>query len=233
MANQYDIVYILKSDAPVDERRYSLRAVEENMPHRKVWFYCGKPDGLEPDEHVPMIQTGSSKWAKARSSLIAVCKNKDITKKFWLFNDDFYVLKPCKSTKPFHRGVIKDHVINIEKKRGGRSSNYSNQLRACEDYLHRAGLTTLDYALHIPMLVDREKMLEALECFPNCPMFRSLYGNYANIGGTFHKDVKVSDPAREINPDLDFLSSNDKSFQGELGKFLAERFPAPSRFEVD
>ena len=117
----YDVVYILKSDAAPDELRYSLRSICENLNFRKVWFYCGKPDGLEPDVHVPMIQTGSSKWEKARSSLVAVCKNDDITKKFWLFNDDFYVLKPCKNTKPYHRGLLQDHVKLIEKKRGGRA----------------------------------------------------------------------------------------------------------------
>ena len=228
----YDVVYILKSDAAPDELRYSLRSICENLNFRKVWFYCGKPDGLEPDVHVPMIQTGSSKWEKARSSLIAICKNEDITKKFWLFNDDFYVLKPNKNTKPFHRGLLQDHVKLIERKRNGNGSSYSQQLKECDNQLHRAGLTTLDYALHIPILVERAKMLEALEMFPNCPMFRSLYGNYAGIGGTFHKDVKVADPARNINPELDFLSSNDKSFRGEVGKFLAERFPDPCRFEV-
>lgn len=232
MGSPYDIVYILKSDAAPDELRYSLRSVEENMSYRKVWFVCGKPNGLEPDGYMPMIQTGSSKWDRTKSSLIAVCKNDEISKKFWLFNDDFYVLKPNKSIKPYYRGIIKDHVLAIERKRNGRASSYSNQLKACDEYLHRAGYTTLDYALHLPMLVERSKMLEAINMFPNCPMFRSLYGNYANIGGTYHKDVKVADPAREINPDLDFLSSNDKSFQGKLGQFLAERFPEPSRFEV-
>ena len=228
----YDVVYILKSDAAPDELRYSLRSIEENLSFRKVWFYCGKPEGLEPDVHVPMIQTGSTKWERARSSLIAVCKNDEITKKFYLFNDDFYVLKPCKSIKVYHRGLIQDHVKLIEKKRGGRGSAYSQQLKSCDDQLYRAGLTTLDYALHIPILVDRAKMLEALQMFPNCPMFRSLYGNYAGIGGTYHKDVKIADPAKLVNPDLDFLSSSDKSFPGEGGKFLAERFPEPCRFEV-
>ena len=76
-------------------------------------------------------------------------------------------------------------------------------------------------------------MLEALEMFPSCPMFRSLYGNYAKIGGDFRHDVKVADPNAEISPDLDYLSSSDKSFKGELGMFLAERFPTPCRYEVE
>ena len=228
----YDIVYILKCNVAPDELKYSLRSVCENMNYRKVWFYCGKPEGIEPDEYVQMVQKGSSKWERARSSLVAICKNDQITKKFWLFNDDFYVLKPNKNTKPFHRGLLGDHIQSVEGRHGGSPTAYTRQLRTCDDQLYRAGLTTLDYALHIPILVDREKMLEALRMFPRCPMFRSLYGNYAKVGGEYHKDVKVNDPAKAVDPELDFLSSSDKSFKGEVGKFLAERFPDPCKYEV-
>ena len=202
------------------------------MNIRKVWFYCGKPDGIEPDEYVPMKQEGSTKWERARSSLIRICENDEITKKFWLFNDDFYVLQPFKRTKAYHRGLIQDHVKTIKRKHGPSGSPYSRQLEECDDQLYRAGLTTLDYTLHIPMLVERSKMLEALRMFPNCPMFRSLYGNYAGIGGDYHDDVKVPEPNMKVDASLDFLSSNDGSFRGEVGKFLRERFPNPSRFEV-
>ena len=229
----YDVVYILKQDASPDELRYSLRSIEENLNFRKVWFYYGKPKGIEPDEYIPMEQTGSTKWERAKSSLISICENENITKRFWLFNDDFYILKPSTRIKPYHRGLLQDHAKAIEVKRGGNGSLYSRQLRKCDDQLYRAGFTTLDYALHIPLLVQRSKMLEALEMFPSCPMFRSLYGNYAKIGGDFRRDVKVADPNAEISPDLDYLSSSDKSFKGELGKFLAERFPTPCRYEVE
>ena len=228
----YDIVYILKANASPKELRYSLRSVEENMNFRKVWFYCGKPEGIEPDEHVAMKQTGSTKWERTRSSLIRICENDDITKKFWLFNDDFYVLQPFKRAKAFHRGLIQDHVKVIQRKYGPNGSQYSRNLEDCDDQLYRAGLTTLDYTLHIPMLVERSKMLETFKMFPNCPMFRSLYGNYAKVGGEYHDDVKVADPKDKVDETLDFLSSNDNSFMGEVGKFLAERFPNPSRFEV-
>lgn len=228
----YDIVYILRQDVAPDELRYSLRSICENMKFKRVWFYCGKPKGIEPDVYISTPQRGASKWEKARSSLIEICKNDDITKKFWLFNDDFYVLKPFNSTKAFHVGLIYDHVRRVEARHNNSISAYTMQLRECERQLKAAGLTTLDYAVHVPILVDRAKMLEALEMFPRCPMFRSIYGNYAKLGGTFRKDVKIAAPDREPDADLDFLSSSDKSFRGEVGRFLAKRFPEPCRYEV-
>ena len=229
---KYDVVYILKEGAPAEELRYSLRSLEENLPHGKVWFYCGKPKGIEPDEYVDRRQTGSNKWQRVRSSLVAICKNEAMTKKVWLFNDDFYLLAPVTKEKPGHRGLIRDHYLNVEERHGGNPTGYTRQLRECERQLKEAGLTTLDYTLHAPMLIDREKMLETLKMFPRCPMFRSLYGNYANVGGDFTEDCKVTDPETDVNAGAAFMSTSDKGFAGNVKAFLAARFPTPSRYEV-
>ena len=229
---KYDVVYILKAECTGDELRYSLRSIEENMDHGKVWFYCGQPEGFVPDEAVPSRQIGMSKWERVRYSLRQVCQNDRITKKFWLFNDDFYVLSPMTKAVTYHRGELIDHVRGIEARRNGRQSGYSGNLRRCAKLLEIAGLTTLDYAIHIPMLVDRQKMLEALDEFDGCPMFRSLYGNYAKVGGQYHEDVKTTDPNKEIPEDADFFSTSNKSFAGRVRQQLEERFPDPCRYEL-
>lgn len=227
---KYDVVYILKQYAQPDELRYSLRSICENMEFNRVWFYCGKPKGIEPDVYVPIMQRGASKWEKVRSSLIEVCKNDEITKSFWLFNDDFYVMKPFTRTEPFHVGYMREHIERVEARHNGPTP-YTLQLRKCEAILKEAGLSTLDYAIHVPLLVDRSKMLEALNTFPDCPMFRSLYGNYANIGGTKRNDVKVIKSDMNFDTDADLLSTSDKTF-GAVARFLDERFPEPCRYEV-
>jgi len=229
---KYDVVYILKQYAQPDELRYSLRSVCENMEYNRIWFYCGKPNGLAPDVYVAKAQRGASKWEKARSSLIDICKNDDITPKFWLFNDDFYLLKPFHRMKPYHVGELSDHIKRVEARHNNSWTPYTFQLRECEAHLKRAGLTTLDYAIHVPMLVERSTMLEALKAFPSVPMFRSIYGNYAAIGGTKRDDVKINSPDTDVNPKADLLSTSDKAFKGKAGRFLAERFPEPCRYEV-
>lgn len=228
---KHDVVYILKDGPGTDELRYSLRSIEENMEHGKVWFYCGCPDGLVPDEYVPHLQKGGTKWEKVRSSLIEVCKNDKISKQFWLFNDDFYVMAPMKSDKPLQRGLLQDHIKDVEARHNHRTTGYTRHLRICEQQLRDAGMTTLDYAIHIPMLIDRAKMLEALQMFPRCPMFRSIYGNYAKLGGEFHQDVKTTDPNKEIPDDADFFSTSNKSFSGYVREQMEARFPEPCRYE--
>ena len=228
---KYDVVYILKASAPTEELRFSLRSIEKNMDHGKVWFYCGKPEGIEPDEHVPHVQTGGSKWERVRSSLIEVCRNEKISKQFWLFNDDFFVMRPMQKATNFHRGLLSDHIKDIEHRHCGGTTAYTRNLRNCEMQLRDAGLTTLDYAIHVPMLVDRAKALEALQMFPRCPMFRSIYGNYAKIGGEFIKDCKTTDSERVIDPADPFFSTSNKAFAGSVLEQMRNLFPDPCRYE--
>lgn len=230
---KYDIVYILKAGTQPDELRYSLRSVDSNLEHRKVWFYGDKPKGLVPDEYVKHDQTGGTKWERVRSSLIEICKNDDITKQFWLFNDDFYVMQPVDKQFAYHRGLLHDHILDVEYRHGSAQTAYTRMLRKCEEQLKAAGLTTLDYAIHVPMLIDRAKMLDVLEMFPRCPMFRSLYGNYAKVGGEFIKDCKTVDANKIIDKDAPFFSTSNKSFAGKVQKQIAERFPDVCRYEAE
>ena len=230
--NKYDVVYILKQDVKSYEIRYSLRSIERNLDHENVWFFGGQPVGLIPDKAYPMHQKGILKWERARSSLIEVCKNPEVSEKFWLFNDDFFVLKPVKSEEPFFGGMLHDRILHIEHRWNDKRTGYTRALRHCEETLHDADLTTFNYALHIPLLVDKAKMLEALELFPDCPMFRSIYGNYAEIGGTQHDDVKIVGMGTPIPDGADYVSTDDSSFfYGRVGEQIRRMFPVPCKYE--
>ena len=229
---KYDVVYILKYDVGLGELRYSLRSIEKNLPHGDVWFVCGQPFGLIPDRTITMRQKGILKWEKARSSMLKVCSNSHVPDKFWLFNDDFFVLKPVESEEPFFGGTLHDHILHIEHRYNDKHTGYTRALRYCESTLNDSGLPTFDYALHVPMLIDKQKMLEALKTFPDCPMFRSLYGNYAGIGGSQHDDVKIVSLTEGIADDADYVSTSNESFKnGIVGKQIRDMFPDMCRYE--
>lgn len=229
---KYDVVYILKYDVGLGELRYSLRSIEKNLPHGDVWFVCGQPFGLIPDRTITMRQKGILKWEKARSSMLKVCSNPHVPEKFWLFNDDFFVLKPVESETPFFGGTLRDHILHIEHRYNDKHTGYTRALRYCESTLNDSDLPTFDYALHVPMLIDKQKMLEALETFPDCPMFRSLYGNYAGIGGDQHDDVKIVSLTEGIADGADYVSTSNDSFKnGLVGKQIRDMFPDMCRYE--
>lgn len=233
----YDIVYFVR-DGKNEELRYSLRSVEENWQYNKVWFYGGCPNGIVPDEYVHCIQTELSKFERVRNMLYKACSNDNITESFWLFNDDFFILQPKPETiKPMYNKTLQDRIAKIESRNGNIPTDYTKRLRHLVKTLEEAGLPTLDYAVHKPMLVNRKKALEVLDKYPNEPMFRALYGNYWKLGGESNHDMKIQlvnyNKCATIMREWDFLSTSDESFEvGNVGRYLRDRFNTPSRFEV-
>ena len=226
----YDIVYILKNNIDSNELRYSLRSLK-NFNHGKVWFFGGQPEGLKPDAQVTMVQTGHSKWEKVRNTLFTVCDTSELTDDFWLFNDDFYCMKPCDWIPPYYHGDLKSRVMEIYRKYH-IDTGYSRQLQRTRDVLKAAGLSTLNYAVHMPMLLNKEKTFEVLAKYRDVPMFRSLYGNYWNVGGVDRSDVKIIKPEKEPDPDIDWLSTSNGSFRfGKVGEYIRAQFPEASEYE--
>lgn len=227
-----DIVYFVKNASQNEELRFSLRSVDANFPHRKVWIYGGKPADIVPDEFVSVRQIGTTKWEKVRNMLKSVCENEKITEDFWLFNDDFFINQKPTDFKPIYDGSIYKRIVQIEGRNYDKPSQYTMQLRLMLKELERRCpyAPMNNYAVHFPMLVNREKMLTVLNRFQS-PMFRVLYGNYWNIGGVDMKDMKIL-RNNNIPEDAVYLSSDDNSFMtGEIGRYIRKKFNGKSRFE--
>lgn len=235
---EYDIVYFVKNSPYNEELRYSLRSVEENWAYRDVWFYGGLPMKLEPDHYRHVKQNSPTKWQNVRNMMIEVCKNDEITEDFWLFNDDFFILRPIiKDFGPRYDGTLTTKIKEVRNKRHGSDSEWSRNLGRLKKLLEDNNKPEYCYAIHEPMLVNRKKMLEVLEKFPKEPMIRALYGNWWNIGGEQEKDPKYSMPeAKDLPAKLkehDIVSTSDDSFRsGYIGKWLRDRFKEKSRFEI-
>lgn len=229
---KHDIVYILKNDIRPDELKYSLRSVEQNMTYKAVWFYGGCPAELKPDHYVRLTQHGATKWEKVAETLAVAFRNDDLTEDVWLFNDDFFILKKLTTTQPMVQGSLAYRCQKI-KAQEGKPSPYSEQLMRTLAVLKADGKDRLDYALHVPMLINRKRGLEVLQKFPGVPMFRSLYGNYYKIGGTLTDDVKITDNETVPGKDWRFVSTSDGSFeQGRVGDYIRQTFKDPSKYEV-
>ena len=223
-----DIVYFVK-DTPVNEElRYSVRSLA-NFPHGKVWFYGGCPDGLKPDHHVYVKQDQPTKWANIFKMYKMVCCNDDISDDFWLFNDDFFIMKKVNHGPNYYEGDLYKRVVTLEDAHGGITP-YSQQLRYTLQELEGMGCETKNYALHVPMLMNREKGKELCNIISG-PMIRCVYGNYFKIGGENHRDVKI-DRLDRVAKDTEYLSTNDKSFRGMVGDQIRSTFPNKCKYEL-
>lgn len=226
----YDVVYVLKDNPPTESLRYSLRSLQ-NFPHNKVWFVCGVPDGLVPDHQIRHEQKGASNWQKSTSSIYQVCHEKELTDYFWLFNDDFFVMKPVENMKPIYNGTLYRRIKELEEKNLGKTL-YSRELEKAYHLLTEKGYKTYNYAVHMPMLINKKKALKLINEYPSMASFRSIYGNIYKVGGVNRKDVKVLSHT-EVPKNSVFLSTTDSSFDdGKVGEYIRSVFTEPSRFEI-
>ena len=225
-----DVVYFVKESVVNEELTYSLRTVERNFPHRHIWMYGGCPANLNLGEHhIPHRQVGM-KWNRVRNMLRTACDNDNITEDFWLFNDDFFIVKPIEKPENYYHGTLEQLADEIEDR--AHPSIYTMRLRELASLLKREGYETKNYALHVPMLINCKKMAQVLDNYEATPMFRALYGNYWQIGGTDRADVKI----RQYVPldcmgDIDLISSSDSTWIRPVGQYIRERFKEPSKYE--
>ena len=225
-----DIVYILKEDLDTDELRYSLRSIEANFPHRFVWFVGGQPEGFTPDRRIKHKQTGDLKWDMIRSSMWKVLQNEEVSDDFFLFNDDFFVMKPLEGGFiNFADGTLSKRVEEL-RELDPWLAPYGRTLLKAKEELKALGFGEVNYDVHLPMLFNKKLAAEALiKC--SSPQMRSVYGNIVSSPYIDRPDVKVYDP-ETVPEDPDYLSTNDNIFRdGAVGRYIREAFPEPSRFE--
>lgn len=226
-----DLIYILKADIDTEELKYSLRSVEKNFPINRVWFVGGQPEGLEPDIRIPHKQVGSSKWEMIRSSMWKAVNDERLSEDFFLFNDDFFVMEPVDtdSFRNFVDGTLERRIDELHSESGMNA--YTRTLFKLEQELKTMHEPTMNFDVHLPMLLNKEQVRSTLyKC--SSPQMRSAIGNINRLPFVIHPDVKVYD-LESVPVNETYLSTNDDTFRkGNVGKYIRETFTTKSRFEV-
>jgi hypothetical protein len=227
-----DFVYICKFGEN-EELRYSIRSVINSFPNAKIWLVGGKPDWYSGN-HIHVDQR-HHKYANAINNLHALCNAEEISNKFVLMNDDFFIMKKIDSIGQFYNGLLSEKIDNYTKITG--SSMYIRKLILTNTRLIEQGIPSpYDYELHVPMIMEKDKLLPIIKKYPNC-LWRSMYGNIYGIGGTQMDDVKVyTNPrhlarSKEIIDNSVFMSTEDQAFSLVLDKILSKLFTNKSSYE--
>ena len=233
-----DVVYLLKNSQTNEELVYSLRSLV-NIPHDKVFLVGGCPCEVNRDKviYIPVIQ-GGNKYLNTSNSLKVICEDSRLYKEFILMNDDFFILKPIKEpVKELNlcRGLIKE-VIAEMRERNNCCLTYLAQMRETEQFLLNLGYKQpLSYELHIPMVMDKEKVLGLFSrnYIHNAVTShkRSIYGNVYLRDSKEIKDVKVyANMFLPLGSDK-FLSTEDMSWP-RVSTYIKRLFPSKSPYEI-
>jgi hypothetical protein len=211
------------------------------MPHENIVVVGGKPDWytgkfIEVNTFTSSGHPSRNKYENAKNNIRQVVDNDSISKDFVLMNDDFYVMKPVDQLQYYHGGLLADKIKVHSTFAPG--SEYTHVLTRTAQVLDAMGIKDpLDYALHIPMMFNRQKLGEVLK--QPIASIRTLYGNMCGVGGRKMGDVKVhpkrSDYAPEsfdyMNEDSVFLSTADNTFFEVKTNLLDLVFTKPSKYE--
>lgn len=199
----------------------------------RVWIAGHKPSWVVGVEYLPTTQK-LSRYENSRRNLLAACEASDVSEEFVLMHDDLFILLPTVTIPVRHRGTV-DEVLGSAR----LASVYQRGLVACAVLLRSWGVADpLDYELHIPIVLSKERMLEAIQRTPEggplvAAAVKTLYGNLWEIGGERMDDVKIRSGRDGIPEGARFVSSMGTSFKsGQLGRDLRERFPEPGPYEV-
>jgi len=225
-----DLVYIVGNAKENEELRWSLRSIAENLPHKEVWIFGGRQPWLwqvylgEPE------QVGTDKWSRASSSFHNIAKCQKLSDNFILMNDDFFVMKPVSELKPMYNGTLED-LFKRRNRPNPKAGSFEYRIKNAIDFCRERNLPTNNYELHVPMIMNKEKLARLLAVKPDGAATRSAYGNFYRIGGVESQDVKRFGFKAGIEK-MTLVSTEPDAFcAGEAGRQIRDRFRHRCKYE--
>jgi hypothetical protein len=227
-----DLVYIC-GPGDNEELRYSIRSAVKNLKFDNLWVVGGKPNWYLGN-YIEVAQN-KSKYANARNNLRAICNSSKISDSFILMNDDFYIMNKIDNVPYMHGGLLADKIKKYENLTG--NTRYVLMLkRTLLSLSRRFKKDILDYELHVPMVMKKEKLLSIID-LPD--LWRSRYGNTFSVGGIEIEDVKIYSSGTLVKKSYDinnlkysYLSSNDDSFEMIKDEILNVDFTDKTIYEA-
>ena len=183
-----DIVYVVKHDEHNLDLKYSLRSLAYVTGYRKIWIAGYKPSWVSDlVGSIPVEQLNvKTKWMNSVNNIKQACYTKEVTDNFVLFNDDFFAARiglDIRKESNYYRGTIDQ---SIERYNTKDSSRWRESFTVAKEILTNFHCTHFDnFALHVPMLLNKYKVLTLLNNFVlsrytqkhKMLPFRNIYGN--------------------------------------------------------
>lgn len=223
-------VYLCRK-GPNEELRYSIRSVLKNFPDAEILVV-----GEAPSWYVGkllFIPQSSAKYENVSNSLKEIAISDLVEDNFILMNDDFYFLS--NEYGYYHEGSLRDKYESYRDI--SQVSSYNKKLLDTLSKLKRLGYEDpLSYELHIPFPVEKRKLAKIMKY--SDILWRSIYGNIFEVGGTMISDVKVySNRGMSfksydyMSGSLPFVSTNDSSFSEVEENLLKHSFNKHTIYE--
>lgn len=151
------------------------------------------------------------------NKIMAVCIDERVPETFILTADDVFITQPLEVTY-FYDGQLT----------GDDKNYYRKSKKRTAEYLKDEGLTIFNYETHTPFIINKQKFrdiyLRVNRTGATPIQWRSVYGNYYQVGGEDFRDAKTKQAKLK---DGKIIST--QFYTSELDKL----FPKPCEYEQD
>lgn len=230
-----DLVYILGdgSDWHNNEIRYSLHSTEY-FPHRNVFVIGHKPAWLQNVIHIRFSDSYQFKTANGVAKVMRAARDRRLSERFVLMNDDFFFLKKQRAVPYYYRGKTSE-FIDKHRTKGGY---YYQTLQNTEKFLIQQGIKTpKDYAVHSPIIYEKSKLRKLRSRQLRGCSLRSVYCNLENVRGKKIQDFKANSLDEfkyQLSRNAPVFSSSDEIVKERAFlDWISTKFPTPSKYEAD
>lgn len=193
-----DIVYLLGTGSGWydNEIRYSIRSLEMFVSDiRNIYIVGQRPKWLTNVIHLPFPDSHGCKERNIMLKMAYVCGHPDLSENFLHIHDDHFALAPQSADNiPYWRGESLQRLyqhLTPDKK-----SHWHNAVENTFNVLKSRGLTTYNFDLHYPMLINKKVFPEIMDRYdwktPRGYVVKSLYANTIGIPGDKMHDLKLS-----------------------------------------
>lgn len=178
-----------------------------------------KPDWLINVHH----ETWEGRFPKVEDIFRKVKKAAELYDEFIFANDDHFLMQPLTELPYYYSCKLRDF-------KGTAGDSFYRYV----DTTARIFSNGNYYDIHTPMICKKE-VIDQLQ-YKKDVLFKSYYCNTAGVEGVELSDCKISGHIRTEEivryvKDRPFIST-DESISVELKKYLLERFPNKSKFEM-
>lgn len=169
------------------ELRYALRSIKNiNNFNGEVFIVGDCPKWVKNVTHIES-QRSPHPYIDQELLMMAAINDPRVADDFIYSMDDVYVTEPTEIIN-WHQGEYIRQPNQI--------GYHHNQKQVTKEWLRKNRYTTLDYELHAPMILNKEKRTYINSLFKKnirgvVMKPRTLYGNIFNIGGEYMEDKKT------------------------------------------
>jgi hypothetical protein len=211
-----DILYVVRPNERNETLKMSLRSLAF-LPHRRVFIagYC--PEWVRNVTYIE-VRRRANKFDAIEENMRQGLLHPELQESTIYFNDDFYITHPIEEVPVTHGGPASGYKGQQELKiRMRRTAAVLQGMEPDREVLTYDGV-------HMPLPLAVSEANRTLAVSPRGGLWRTFYGNVADIGGEQVPDAKARGP---INGDLPtFLSTSHRGFHAlreRLNDLIPER----------